>query len=122
MSKPKDNIDAKIDKELSKAVDMLSNLVQQVKLMSAIQISIVSYLGDKDEAFRAAIISEVLAIDKYRENFTEFLEKNGASDEVKLQMLEINEGIRELREGASLDDVLDSNAMFRDFITKKEEE
>ncbi len=120
MSKPED-IDAKIDKELSKAVDMLSNLVQQVKLMSAIQISIVSYLGDKDEEFRAAIISEVLSIDKYRENFTEFLEKNGASDEVKLQMLEINEGINDLRNGASLDDVLKNNEMFRDFVKNEEE-
>lgn len=118
MSKPTNK---DIDKEMDKALDILNNLVQQIKLMSAIQISIVSYLGDKDEAFRATVISEVLAIDKYRENFTEFLEKNGASDDVKLQMLEINEGIRELREGASLDDVLDSNAMFRDFVKKEEE-
>ena len=33
----------------------------------------------------AGIISEVLAIDKYRENFTEFLEKNGFKTEKDLK-------------------------------------
>ena len=110
------------NEEIGKAVEILDNLVQQIKLMSSIQISIVSYLGDRDAEFRAAVISEVLAIDKYRENFTEFLEKNNAPDDVKLQMIEINEGINDLKNGASIDDVMKDNAKFRDFIDKLEEE
>ena len=88
-----------MSKETDLIAETLQNMTEQLKLMSSVQMGIVTYLGEKDHEFRNNIIAEVLAIDKFRESFTDFVINNDdAPDAVKLQMIEINEGINEIKE------------------------
>jgi hypothetical protein len=89
-----------MSKEADLITETLKNMTEQIKLMASVQMAVVTYLGEKDHKFRSDVISEVLAVDKFRESFTNFLlSRDDAPDEVKLQMIEINEGIKEIKEG-----------------------
>tara|TARA_R100001463_G_scaffold126898_1_gene184799 strand:- start:753 stop:1034 length:282 start_codon:yes stop_codon:yes gene_type:complete len=88
-----------MSKEADLITETLKNMTEQIKLMSSVQMAVVTYLGEKDHNFRNEVIAEVLAVDKFRESFTNFvLSRDDAPDEVKLQMIEINEGINEIKE------------------------
>ena len=81
------NINKQLD-ELSKRISMLGN----------VQMTMVDHFTANDADLMRKIMSSMLSNDGFRDDFTQYLHKEEAPDEVKLFMQEVNEFMLTLNE------------------------
>ena len=80
---------------LEEIVDEIQN---KIELIGSTLNLIISELGDKDTEFQAKFISSTLSVDKFRDEFTKFVNEEG-DDDIKFTMIEVNEMIERLKNG-----------------------
>ena len=83
--------------ELKEIQEFIDKATRQIDILSTIQMSIVDYLGRKSHKFRNEMMSAVLSRDDFREQFTDFTNNTDMPDEIKLEMMRINELINEAK-------------------------
>ena len=89
-------------KELQKFVD---SATRQIEMLSTVQMAIVEHLGKESHNFRNTVIANILAKDKFRELFTNFINDNkDIPDGVKLEMMELNELVNKSKKMLKEDD------------------
>ena len=90
-----------IPKDLNKAMGQLADMIENVNdrlcLMADIQHTMVDFLGDKYPEFKKQFIMGTIANDKVREEFTNFINDMDVPDEIKLQLMDLNEQILEAK-------------------------
>lgn len=79
---------AKTKPKLHKVLDDIYN---KIDFLSKTQMMIVDKLSKEDKDFQMQFIAMTLAVDEIRNDFTEFINKNDAPDEVRTLMMELNE-------------------------------
>lgn len=80
---------------LEQTVDEIQN---KIELIGNTLNLIISELGDENEEFQAKFISSTLSVDKFRDEFTKFVNEEG-DDDIKFTMIEVNEMIERLKNG-----------------------
>ena len=88
----------KQDEINNKTFQLVENMHDRITLLSSVQMAIVTHLTDNDSKLMHKIMAAVFANDDFRNDFTQYLNDEGAPDAVKLFMTEINESISELKE------------------------
>ena len=79
-------------------LNALKNLHDRISMLASIQMAIVTHLTDNDKQLMIKIMASVFSQDDFRNEFTQYLNDEGAPDRVKLFMTEINEAIAEIKE------------------------
>ena len=78
-------------------LEEIDNEIQdKIELIGSTLNLIISELGDKNTEFQANFISSTLAVDKFRDSFTQFVNEEG-DDDIKFTMIEVNEMIERLK-------------------------
>ena len=80
---------------LEQTVDEIQN---KIELIGNTLNLIISELGDENTEFQAKFISSTLSVDKFRDEFTKFVNEEG-DDDIKFTMIEVNERIERLKNG-----------------------
>jgi|TARA_B100001094_G_scaffold256654_1_gene255949 hypothetical protein len=80
---------------LEEIVDEIQN---KIELIGNTLNLIISELGDENTEFQAKFISSTLSVDKFRDEFTKFVNEEG-DDDIKFTMIEVNEMIERLKNG-----------------------
>ncbi len=80
---------------LEEIVDEIQN---KIELIGSTLNLIISELGDENTEFQAKFISSTLSVDKFRDEFTKFVNEEG-DDDIKFTMIEVNEMIERLKNG-----------------------
>lgn len=85
---------------MDKLKDRVDFLAKKISLLAEVQMLLVAELGDDNPRFQAKVISNLLSNPEILDGFTEYVfnSDNNVSDEVKLEMQEINEMIKAVRE------------------------
>ena len=85
---------------MDKLKDRVDFLAKKISLLAEVQMLLVAELGDDNPRFQAKVIASLLSKQEILDGFTEFVfnSDNNVSDEVKLEMQEINEMIKAVRE------------------------
>jgi len=78
---------------LEQTVDEIQN---KIELIGNTLNLIISELGDENTEFQAKFISSTLSVDKFRDEFTKFVNEEG-DDDIKFTMIEVNEMIERLK-------------------------
>ena len=86
-----------IRKAMKKLADMIENVNDRLCLMADIQHTMVSFLGDKYPEFKKQFIMGTITNDKVREEFTNFINGMDVPDEIKVQLMDLNEQILEAK-------------------------
>ena len=90
-----------IPKDLNKAMGQLADMIENVNdrlcLMADIQHTMVNFLGEKYPEFKKEFIMGTISNDKVREEFTNFINNMDVPDEIKLQLMDLNEQILEAK-------------------------
>ena len=82
-------------KELQKFVE---NAAKQIDILTTVQMAIVEYLGKKSHKFRNEVMASILSRDDFREEFTNFTQNSDdVPDEVKLEMMRLNEMVNDAK-------------------------
>ena len=88
-----------IPKDLSKAMGQLADMIENVNdrlcLMADIQHTMVNFLGEKYPEFQKEFIMGSISNDKVREELTNCINEMDVPDEIKLQLMALNEQILE---------------------------
>tara|TARA_R100000278_G_scaffold20357_1_gene19520 strand:+ start:3338 stop:3643 length:306 start_codon:yes stop_codon:yes gene_type:complete len=85
-------------KELKELEKFVETATRQIDILTTVQIAIVEHLGKKSHKFRNEFMATVLSRDDFREEYTKFTQENkDVPDEVKLEMIRINELIEEAK-------------------------
>ena len=92
----KQDID-EIRKVIKELFNMIENLNDRLCLMADIQHTIVNFLGEKYPEFKKDFIMGTISNDKVREEFTSFINKMDVPDEIKVQLMDLNEQILETK-------------------------
>ncbi len=80
---------------LEQTVDEIQN---KIELIGNTLNLIISELGDENTEFQSKFISSTLSVDKFRDEFTKFVNEEG-DDDIKFTMIEVNEMIERLKNG-----------------------
>jgi hypothetical protein len=85
---------------MDKLKDRVDSLSKKIALLADIQMLLITELGDDNPRFQAKVIASLLSKQEILDGFTEFVfnSDNNVSDNVKLEMQEINEMIKAIRE------------------------
>lgn len=91
-----------MDKEILKQLNQLS---YRIRMLSRVQMVLVEHMNKLSKEFNTDFIASTLAEKEIREGFTKWLNTEAADlfgdsshlDEAKLMMIEINEGIDNIR-------------------------
>ena len=85
---------------MDKLKDRVDFLAKKISLLAEVQMLLVAELGDDNPRFQAKVISNLLSNPEILDGFTEYVfnSDNNVSDDVKLEMQEINEMLKEVRE------------------------
>jgi len=76
-------------------IKMLDSMQKKISLLAQGQLFICTYLADKFGAdFQKGFVTSMLEVDDLRNDFTEFINE-GNDDDMKAQMIEMNEWYRE---------------------------
>ena len=86
-----------MNKAIGQLADMIENVNDRLCLMADIQHTIVNFLGDKYPEFKKDFIMGTITNDKVREEFTNFINDMEVPDEIKVQLMDINEQILEAK-------------------------
>ena len=79
-------------------LNALNHLQERIAMLASVQMAVVTHLTDNDKELMLKIMASVFAQDDFRNEFTQYLNDEGAPDRVKLFMTEINEAIAEIKE------------------------
>ena len=85
---------------MEKLMDRVDSLSKKISLLAEVQMLLIEEMGNNNQSFQAKVIATLLSKQEVLEGFTNFVfdPDNNVSDAVKLEMQEINEMIKELRE------------------------
>lgn len=86
-----------VKKVIKELFNMIENLNDRLCLMADIQHTIVNFLGEKYPEFKKDFIMGTISNDKVREEFTSFINKMDVPDEIKVQLMDLNEQILETK-------------------------
>ena len=86
-----------MNKAMGQLADMIENVNDRLCLMADIQHTITTFLGDKYPEFKKEFIMGTITNDKVREEFTNFINDMEVPDEIKVQLMDINEQILEAK-------------------------
>ena len=95
---------------------IVKNLQRKIELIGNLQMTMVTHLADKDKELQMKIMASILSEDKFRNDFTDWLNTEDYSDTVKDRgfgqaevdgiktfMQDINESIKEWKEEGGSD-------------------
>jgi len=88
----------KQDEINNKTYQLVENMHERISLLASVQMAIVTHLTDNDKELMLKIMASVFSQDDFRNDFTQYLNDEGAPDKIKLFMTEINEAIAEIKE------------------------
>jgi len=85
---------------MEKLLARVDGLSKKISLLADVQMLLIEEMGNNNQSFQAKVIATLLSKQEVLEGFTNFVfdPDNNVSDAVKLEMQEINEMIKELRE------------------------
>ena len=70
-------------------------ITEKLEMISAIEMCLVEHLTRDDSELMIKIMSTILSHDKFRDDFTQFLNDEDAPDSVKTFMMSVNEFLAE---------------------------
>ncbi len=82
--------------KLENLEEAVNDIQNKIELIGSTLNLIISELGDENSEFQAKFISSTLAVDKYRDEFTKFVNEEG-DDDIKFTMIQVNEMIERLK-------------------------
>jgi hypothetical protein len=84
---------------MKKLEDRISSLNTRIRVMADLQHLILQELGDNNREFQAKVVACLLSKEEILNDFTDFIfNTDNVSDDIKLQVQEINEMIKEFKE------------------------
>ena len=85
---------------MEKLLARVDGLSKKISLLADVQMLLIEEMGNNNQSFQAKVIATLLSKKEVLDGFTNFVfdPDNNVSDAVKLEMQEINEMIKELRE------------------------
>jgi hypothetical protein len=84
--------------KLENLEELVDEIQNKIELIGNTLNLIISELGDENTEFQAKFISSTLSVDKFRDEFTKFVNEEG-DDDIKFTMIEVNEMIERLKNG-----------------------
>jgi hypothetical protein len=75
----------------------INGLQDKIELIGNTLSLIVDELGHKNPQFQTKFISSTLSVDKFREEFTQFVNEEG-DDDIKFTMIELNNIVERLKD------------------------
>jgi len=84
--------------KLENLEEIVTDIQNKIELIGNTLNLIISELGDENTEFQAKFISSTLSVDKFRDEFTKFVNEEG-DDDIKFTMIEVNEMIERLKNG-----------------------
>tara|TARA_R100001463_G_scaffold5768_7_gene19407 strand:- start:294 stop:563 length:270 start_codon:yes stop_codon:yes gene_type:complete len=82
--------------KLENLEEIVTDIQNKIELIGNTLNLIISELGDENTEFQAKFISSTLSVDKFRDEFTKFVNEEG-DDDIKFTMIEVNEMIERLK-------------------------
>lgn len=85
---------------MDKLKDRVDNLSKKLALLVDMQMLILAEIGDNNPSFQGRVIANLLSRKEILDGFTEFVfdPDNNVSDAIKVEMQEINEMLKDIRE------------------------
>jgi len=85
---------------MDKLKNRVDSLAKKISLLADIQMLILMEIGDKNPTFQGRVIANFLSRKEILDGFTEFVfnPENNVSDDIKLEMQEINEMLKQVGE------------------------
>ena len=80
-----------IAKDMSGVIWKIKDLEKKLSLMGATQSAIIDTVAEDNPVFMRKLMSTVFADDDFRNDFTEFINRSDAPDDVKVFMMGMNE-------------------------------
>ena len=90
MKKSKLTLDM-IAKDMYRVICKIEDLDKKLNLMGATMSAVVDTVADDNPEFMRQLMASVCADDSFRNDFTEFINKSNAPDDVKVFMMGLNE-------------------------------
>jgi lactam utilization protein B len=80
-----------IAKDMAGVIWKIKDLEKKLSLMGATQSAIIDTVAEDNPVFMRKLMSTVFADDDFRNDFTEFINRSDAPDDVKVFMMGMNE-------------------------------
>ena len=80
-----------IAKDMYRVICKIEDLDKKLNLMGATVQAVVDTVAEDNPVFMRKLMSTVFADDDFRNDFTEFINKSNAPDDVKVFMMGLNE-------------------------------
>ena len=77
--------------DMLKMINMIEDLEKKLNLMGATQSALIDTVAEDNPVFMRKLMSTVFADDDFRNDFTEFINRSDAPDDVKVFMMGMNE-------------------------------
>ena len=84
--------------DMLKMINMIEDLEKKLNLMGATQSALIDTVAEDNPVFMRKLMSTVFADDDFRNDFTEFINRSDAPDDVKVFMMGMNEHISKQEE------------------------
>lgn len=85
---------------MDKLKDRVDSLSKRIALLADVQLLILTEIGDDNPTFQKRVIANLLSKKEVLDGFTEYVfnPDNNVSDAIKVEMQEINEMLKDIRE------------------------
>ena len=90
MRKPRLTLDS-VAEDMIQVIRMIEDLDKKINLMGATQSALIDTVAENNPVFMRKLMSTVFADDDFRNDFTEFINRSDAPDDVKIFMMGMNE-------------------------------
>tara|TARA_R100000353_G_C6429729_1_gene175551 strand:+ start:117 stop:413 length:297 start_codon:yes stop_codon:yes gene_type:complete len=90
MRKPRLTLDS-VAEDMIQVIRMIEDLDKKINLMGATQSALIDTVAEDNPVFMRKLMSTVFADDDFRNDFTEFINRSDAPDDVKIFMMGMNE-------------------------------
>ena len=80
-----------VAQDMLRVINMIEDLEKKLNLMGATQSALIDTVAEDNPVFMRKLMSTVFADDDFRNDFTEFINRSDAPDDVKIFMMGMNE-------------------------------
>ena len=80
-----------VAKDMIQVIRMIEDLDKKLNLLGATQSAVIDTVAEDNPVFMRKLMSTVFADDDFRKDFTEFINRTDAPDDVKVFMMGMNE-------------------------------
>ena len=90
MRKPRLTLDS-VAEDMIQVIRMIEDLDKKINLMGATQSALIDTVAEDNPVFMRKLMASVFADNDFRNDFTEFINRSDAPDDVKIFMMGMNE-------------------------------